>query len=178
VWVVSQRRCGPEAATTPSCRAVRPWPWAAGRTASSRNSNGAVAPGIGQPPASAARCQRGRPYANPSRAAPPGSQGQGENESGTSGVVEHALDGRPGLRGWLVPGRYHNLAVIGLSVAICFLIGGIEVLSLIPYEINGVSQTHGFWGFMYNFNINTAGLVIVGSTGAPPVARRQKNDPG
>ena len=43
-------------------------------------------------------------------------------------------------------------------MAICFLIGGIEVLSLIPYEINGVSQTHGFWGFMYNFNINTAGL--------------------
>jgi nickel/cobalt transporter (NiCoT) family protein len=57
---------------------------------------------------------------------------------------------------------YYNLAITGLSVAICFLIGGIETLSLIPYEIKGISQHHGFWGFMYNFNINTAGFVIVG----------------
>jgi nickel/cobalt transporter (NiCoT) family protein len=57
---------------------------------------------------------------------------------------------------------YYNLAITGLSVAICFFIGGIETLSLIPYEIKGISQHHGFWGFMYNFNINTAGFVIVG----------------
>jgi nickel/cobalt transporter (NiCoT) family protein len=57
---------------------------------------------------------------------------------------------------------YYNLAITGLSVAICFLIGGIETLSLIPYEIKGFSQNHGFWGFMYNFNINTAGFAIVG----------------
>ena len=57
---------------------------------------------------------------------------------------------------------YYNLAITGLSVAICFLIGGIETLSLIPYEIKGVSQTHGFWAFMANFNINTAGFAIVG----------------
>ncbi len=57
---------------------------------------------------------------------------------------------------------YYNLAITGLSVAICFFIGGIETLSLIPYEIKGVAQNHGFWGFMYNFNINTAGFVIVG----------------
>jgi nickel/cobalt transporter (NiCoT) family protein len=57
---------------------------------------------------------------------------------------------------------YYNLAITGLSVAICFLIGGIETLSLIPYEIKGVSQHGGFWGFMYNFNINTAGFAIVG----------------
>jgi nickel/cobalt transporter (NiCoT) family protein len=57
---------------------------------------------------------------------------------------------------------YYNLAITGLSVAICFLIGGIETLSLIPYEIKGVSQNHGFWGFMFNFNINTAGFAIVG----------------
>ena len=57
---------------------------------------------------------------------------------------------------------YYNLAITGLSVAICFFIGGIEVLSLFPAEIGGLSQTHGFWGFMYNFNINTAGFVIVG----------------
>jgi nickel/cobalt transporter (NiCoT) family protein len=57
---------------------------------------------------------------------------------------------------------YYNLAITGLSVAICFFIGGVEVLSLLPEEIKGLSQTHGFWGFMANFNINTAGFVIVG----------------
>ncbi len=57
---------------------------------------------------------------------------------------------------------YYNLAITGLSVAICIFIGGIETLSLVPLEIHGVSQTSGFWGFMYNFNINTAGFVIVG----------------
>jgi nickel/cobalt transporter (NiCoT) family protein len=57
---------------------------------------------------------------------------------------------------------YYNLAITGLSVAICFLIGGIEALSLVPYEIKGISQTHGFWAFMANFNINTAGFAIVG----------------
>jgi nickel/cobalt transporter (NiCoT) family protein len=57
---------------------------------------------------------------------------------------------------------YYNLAITGLSVAICFFIGGIEALGLIPYEIKGASRHHGVWGFLYNFNINTAGFVIVG----------------
>jgi nickel/cobalt transporter (NiCoT) family protein len=57
---------------------------------------------------------------------------------------------------------FYNLAITGLSVAVCVFIGGIETLSLVPLEIHGVSQTSGFWGFMYNFNINTAGFVIVG----------------
>lgn len=57
---------------------------------------------------------------------------------------------------------YYNLAITGLSVAICFFIGGIEALGVIPYEVKGVSQHRGFWGFLYNFNINTAGFVIVG----------------
>jgi nickel/cobalt transporter (NiCoT) family protein len=57
---------------------------------------------------------------------------------------------------------FYNLAITGLSVAICFFIGGIETLSLVPLEVHGVSQTSGFWGFMYNFNINTAGFIIVG----------------
>jgi high-affinity nickel-transport protein len=54
---------------------------------------------------------------------------------------------------------YYNLTITGLSVAICFLIGGIETLGLLPMElhINGA-----FWVFMENFNINTAGFVIVG----------------
>jgi nickel/cobalt transporter (NiCoT) family protein len=57
---------------------------------------------------------------------------------------------------------YYNLAITGLSVAICFFIGGIEVLSLLPQEIRGLSKDHDFWGFMTNFNINDAGFVIVG----------------
>jgi nickel/cobalt transporter (NiCoT) family protein len=57
---------------------------------------------------------------------------------------------------------YYNLAITGLSVAICFFIAGIEVLGLLPYEVKGLSQHRGFWGLMYNFNINTAGFIIVG----------------
>jgi len=58
---------------------------------------------------------------------------------------------------------YYNLAITGLSVAICFFIGGIETLSLIPQDFpHSFSQTSGFWGFMYNFDINKAGFVIVG----------------
>jgi nickel/cobalt transporter (NiCoT) family protein len=44
----------------------------------------------------------------------------------------------------------------------CFFIAGIEVLGLFPHEINRLSQSHGFWSFIGNFNINTAGFVIVG----------------
>ena len=57
---------------------------------------------------------------------------------------------------------YYNLAITGLSVAICFFIGGVEVLGLFPHEIEGLSQSNGFWRFMANFDINTAGFVIVG----------------
>jgi high-affinity nickel-transport protein len=57
---------------------------------------------------------------------------------------------------------YYNLAVTGLSVAICLFIGAVETLSLLPAEVKGLSKDHGFWGLMYNFNINTAGFVIVG----------------
>jgi nickel/cobalt transporter (NiCoT) family protein len=57
---------------------------------------------------------------------------------------------------------YYNLAITGLSVAICFVIGAVEALGLIPYEIKGLSRHHGVWGFLYSFNINTAGFVIVG----------------
>jgi nickel/cobalt transporter (NiCoT) family protein len=54
---------------------------------------------------------------------------------------------------------YYNLAITGLSVAICFFIGTIEVFGLLPMELH----IHGaFWNFMENFNINTAGFVIVG----------------
>ena len=57
---------------------------------------------------------------------------------------------------------YYNLAITGLSVAICFFIGAIETLSLFPAEISGLSHDHGFWALVSRFNINTAGFVIVG----------------
>jgi nickel/cobalt transporter (NiCoT) family protein len=54
---------------------------------------------------------------------------------------------------------YYNLAITGLSVAICVVIGSIEVLGLLPMELH----IHGsFWHVMENFNINTAGFIIVG----------------
>jgi high-affinity nickel-transport protein len=54
---------------------------------------------------------------------------------------------------------YYNLAITGLSVAICFFIGTVEVLGLLPMELH----LHGnFWNDMAGFNINTAGFIIVG----------------
>jgi len=55
---------------------------------------------------------------------------------------------------------YYNLAITGLSVSICFFIGTIEVLGLLPTEIHGL--TGGFWSYMEAFDINRAGFVIVG----------------
>jgi high-affinity nickel-transport protein len=54
---------------------------------------------------------------------------------------------------------YYNLAITGLSVAICLFIGTIEILGLLPTEISSLKG--GFWDFMANFDINTAGFVIV-----------------
>lgn len=54
---------------------------------------------------------------------------------------------------------YYNLAITGLCVAIGLFIGTVEVLGLLPTELH----FHGSsWDFMANFNINTAGFVIVG----------------
>ena len=55
---------------------------------------------------------------------------------------------------------YYNLAITGLSVSICFFIGTIEVLGLLPTEIGGLHG--GFWSYMEAFDINKAGFVIVG----------------
>jgi high-affinity nickel-transport protein len=55
---------------------------------------------------------------------------------------------------------YYNLAITGLSVAICFFIGTIEVLGILPSEIGGLHG--GFWNYMVAFDINKAGFVIVG----------------
>ncbi len=57
---------------------------------------------------------------------------------------------------------YYNLAITGLSVGICFLVGGIETLGLISNEVGGLKRAGGFWGFMRDFNLNVAGFLIVG----------------
>ncbi len=54
---------------------------------------------------------------------------------------------------------FYNLAITGLSVAICFIIGTIELLGLLPVELH---LKGGFWHLMAGFDINTAGFVIVG----------------
>jgi len=54
---------------------------------------------------------------------------------------------------------FYNLTITGLSVFVAFFIGTIEILGLIGQEAN---LNGGFWSFLANFNINTAGFVIVG----------------
>ncbi len=54
---------------------------------------------------------------------------------------------------------FYNLAITGLSVAICFFIGTIEVLGLLPQELH---LKGAFWRFMSGFDINRAGFIIVG----------------
>jgi high-affinity nickel-transport protein len=53
---------------------------------------------------------------------------------------------------------YYNLAITGLSIGICFIIGTIEVLGLLPSELH---LKGAFWRFMANFNLNAAGFIIV-----------------
>ena len=50
-------------------------------------------------------------------------------------------------------------AITGLSVAVAFFVGTIEILGLVGQEANLSSP---FWDFFRRFNINTAGFVIVG----------------
>ncbi len=54
---------------------------------------------------------------------------------------------------------FYNLAITTLSVAICFFIGTVEVLGLVPSELH---LHGGFWRVMERFNINAAGFIIVG----------------
>jgi high-affinity nickel-transport protein len=54
---------------------------------------------------------------------------------------------------------YYNITITGLSVIVAFFIGTIELLGLLGQEAH---LSGGFWSVMTNFNINTAGFVIVG----------------
>jgi high-affinity nickel-transport protein len=53
---------------------------------------------------------------------------------------------------------FYNLAITGLSIAICFFIGAVEVLGLLPQELHWKGS---FWRLMSGFDINKAGMIIV-----------------
>jgi high-affinity nickel-transport protein len=54
---------------------------------------------------------------------------------------------------------FYNLTMTGLSVAVAFFVGTIELLGLLGQEAGFSSP---FWNFVRGFNLNTAGFVIVG----------------
>ena len=54
---------------------------------------------------------------------------------------------------------YYNLTITGLSVFVAVFIGAVELLGLLAQD---TSLNGSFWAFLETFNINTAGLFIVG----------------
>ena len=54
---------------------------------------------------------------------------------------------------------YYNITITGLSVAVAFVIGTIELLSVLQSQLN---LAGGIWSLSANFNINHAGFFIVG----------------
>jgi high-affinity nickel-transport protein len=54
---------------------------------------------------------------------------------------------------------YYNITITGLSVAVAFLIGTIELFGLLATEFK---LTGGVWAYLANFDINQAGFIIVG----------------
>jgi high-affinity nickel-transport protein len=54
---------------------------------------------------------------------------------------------------------YYNITITGLSVFVAFAIGTLELLQVLSTEftLNG-----GFWNAVNNFNLNSAGFIIVG----------------
>jgi high-affinity nickel-transport protein len=54
---------------------------------------------------------------------------------------------------------YYNITITGLSVAVAFVIGTIELVSVLGQQLN---RSGGIWDFAANFNLNHAGFFIVG----------------
>jgi high-affinity nickel-transport protein len=54
---------------------------------------------------------------------------------------------------------YYNLTITGLSVFVALFIGATELLGLLGQDAN---LNGPLWSFFANFNINTAGLIVVG----------------
>jgi high-affinity nickel-transport protein len=55
---------------------------------------------------------------------------------------------------------YYNVAITGLSVAVAFFIGTLELCQVLAGQLK---LTGGFWGFANSFDLNTAGYWIVGT---------------
>src|SRR5207302_4990647 len=55
---------------------------------------------------------------------------------------------------------YYNIAITGLSVAVAFFIGSLEICQVLATQLH---LSGGFWDFASSFNINTAGFWIVGT---------------
>jgi high-affinity nickel-transport protein len=54
---------------------------------------------------------------------------------------------------------YYNITITALSIAVAFLVGGIEIIGLLSTELH----LHGWLGdYMAKFNLNTAGFMVVG----------------
>ena len=54
---------------------------------------------------------------------------------------------------------YYNIVITGLSVTVAFFVGGLELLQVLANQLN---LTGGFWNYALNFNLNSAGYIIVG----------------
>jgi nickel/cobalt transporter (NiCoT) family protein len=54
---------------------------------------------------------------------------------------------------------YYNLTITGLSIFVAVFIGAVELLGLLAQD---TSLNGSFWSFLETFNINTAGLFVVG----------------
>jgi high-affinity nickel-transport protein len=54
---------------------------------------------------------------------------------------------------------YYNLVITGLSIAVAFVIGTIEIVGVLSTELH---LHGGFWDFMATFDINKAGFIIAG----------------
>ena len=55
---------------------------------------------------------------------------------------------------------FYNLTITGLSIFVAFFIGTVEIVGLIGQEAN---LNDPFFNFFQNFNVNTAGFIIVGA---------------
>jgi high-affinity nickel-transport protein len=55
---------------------------------------------------------------------------------------------------------YYNVTITGLSVAVAFFIGTLELCQVLAGQLN---LTGGFWRFASAFDLNTAGYWIVGT---------------
>jgi high-affinity nickel-transport protein len=53
---------------------------------------------------------------------------------------------------------YYNIVITGLSVAVAFFVGGLEICQVISEQL---SLTGLFWDYANSFNLNAAGYIIV-----------------